>query len=82
MRLPKKKWKVLRLPMVFGTKSPRIEDIKQQLKDREPIEVFPNLVMNVTTADKVMQQVHYFPIPGEYFQPTVYPIQLPIGQNC
>ena len=59
MRLPKKKWTVLRLPMVFGTQSPRIEDIKQQLKDREPIEVFPNLVMNVTTADKVMQQVHY-----------------------
>lgn len=59
MRLPKKKWIILRLPMVFGAQSPRIEEIKQQLKNKESIEVFPNLIMNVTTADKMTQQIHY-----------------------
>ncbi len=59
MRLPQKKWTIIRLPMVFGTKSPRIEEIKLQLKTGEPIEIFPNLVMNVTTSDKVTQQIHY-----------------------
>lgn len=59
MRLPKKKWTILRLPMVLGSNSPRIEEIKLNLKEKQPIEVFPNLVMNVTTDDKVTQQIHY-----------------------
>ena len=33
MRLPKKKWTILRLPMVFGPQSPRIEEIKTVSKD-------------------------------------------------
>lgn len=59
MRLPKKKWTILRLPMVFGPQTPRIEEIKLKIKNGEPIEIFPNLVINVTTADKVTQQIHY-----------------------
>ena len=59
MRLPKSKWTILRLPMVFGSGSPRIEEIKTSLKEKTPIEVFPNLVMNVTTEDKLTQQIHY-----------------------
>jgi len=59
MRLPKRKWAILRLPMVFGSKSPRVEELKQSIKEKEPIEVFPNLVMNVTTYDKLTQQIHY-----------------------
>ena len=59
MRLPKNKWTILRLPMVFGSKSPRIEELKQSIKLKEPIEVFPNLIMNVTTFDKLTQQIHY-----------------------
>lgn len=59
MRLPKTKWAILRLPMVFGAGSPRIEAILAQVKNKEAIEVFPNLVMNVTTYDKVAQQAHY-----------------------
>ena len=59
MRLPKHKWVIIRIPMVLGTNSPRISDIKSAIKDHTSIEVFPNLITNVTTDDKLSQQVHY-----------------------
>ncbi len=59
MRLPKAKWAILRIPMVMGTNSPRVLDIKQALKEKTAIEVFPNLIINVTTEDKLAQQIHY-----------------------
>ena len=45
--------------MVFGNTSPRIRDIKKALEGGEPIEVFPNLIINVTSDDKLCQQLHY-----------------------
>ncbi len=57
--LPKKQVAILRLPMVFGAQSPRVQDIIQFTKEKEPIEVFPNLIINVTTDSKVTQQIHY-----------------------
>jgi dTDP-4-dehydrorhamnose reductase len=59
LRLPKMKVAILRLPMVFGSPSPRSKEIKQLLNDKEPIEIFPNLIMNVTTDYKITQQIHY-----------------------
>ncbi len=59
MRLPKRQIAIIRLPMVFGVQSPRIQEIKELLRIKEPIEVFPNLVMNVTSDSKVTQQIHY-----------------------
>lgn len=59
LRLPKKKVAIARLPMVFGNHSPRLQEILQHIKEKEPIEVFPNLIMNVTTDSKVTQQIHY-----------------------
>ena len=59
LRLPKRKYAILRLPMVFGVLSPRIEDIKTHIKEKTPIEVFPNLIMNVTTDKRLSQQIHY-----------------------
>ncbi|WP_452597950.1 sugar nucleotide-binding protein [Pontimicrobium sp. MEBiC01747] len=59
LRLPKKQIAILRLPMVFGNQSPRIKEIKAFLKEKLPIEIFPNLIMNVTTDSKVTQQIHY-----------------------
>ncbi|GGD08724.1 sugar nucleotide-binding protein [Hyunsoonleella pacifica] len=59
LRLPKKQVAILRLPMVFGSGSPRIQDIVQSIKEKVPIEIFPNLIMNVTTDSKVTQQIHY-----------------------
>lgn len=59
MRLPKRKWSILRVPMVMGTNSPRALEIKTAIKDNATIEVFPNLIINVTTEDKLSQQIHY-----------------------
>ncbi len=59
MRLPKNKTAILRLPMVFGNASPRIREIKNCLENNDPIEVFPNLIINVTNDDRFTQQIHY-----------------------
>ncbi|MGB5435254.1 MAG: sugar nucleotide-binding protein [Maribacter sp.] len=59
MRLPTHKTIILRVPMVFGNSSPRIKRIKKHIWNNEPIEVFPNLIMNVTHDDKLTQQIHY-----------------------
>ncbi|MCL5246060.1 sugar nucleotide-binding protein [Cellulophaga sp. 20_2_10] len=59
LRLPKSKAIIVRLPMVFGNNTPRIKEIKTLLHNKEPIEVFPNLVFNVTHIDKLTQQLHY-----------------------
>lgn len=59
LRLPKAKMGILRVPMVFGNASPRIREMKQAIWNNEPIEVFPNLVINVTSDDKLTQQIHY-----------------------
>lgn len=59
LRLPKKKAAILRVPMVFGNTSPRIKEMKQAIWNNEAIEVFPNLIINVTNDDKLTQQVHY-----------------------
>lgn len=59
MRMPKGKTAILRIPMVFGSTSPRVKEIKALLDQREPIEVFPNLIINVINDDRLTQQIHY-----------------------
>lgn len=59
LRLPTEKMGILRVPMVFGNNSPRIKEIKTASANKETIEVFPNLIINVTNDDKLTQQIHY-----------------------
>jgi len=59
LRISPSKMAILRVPMVFGNNSPRIKEIKTALTNNEPMEVFPNLIMNVTNDDKLTQQIHY-----------------------
>lgn len=59
LKLDKHQIAIVRLPMVFGSQSPRINEIKMLHKVNEPVELFPNLVMNVTTENRVVQQIHY-----------------------
>lgn len=59
LRLPQEKMGILRIPMVFGNGSPRIKEIKKFIWENEPVEVFPNLILNVTSDDKLTQQIHY-----------------------
>ncbi len=59
LKLPKHKYVIARIPMVFGNASPRIKEIKRAIEDKAAIEVFPNLVMNVTADFLLTQQIHY-----------------------
>lgn len=59
LRLPTEKYIIARLPMVFGANSPRVGEIRRQLSEKEPIEVFSNVVINATTDLKLTQQIHY-----------------------
>ncbi len=59
LRMPEEKIAILRVPMVFGNTSPRLKEIKHLLDAHEPVEVFPNLIINVTTDDRLTQQIHY-----------------------
>ncbi|WP_300439750.1 sugar nucleotide-binding protein [Christiangramia sp.] len=59
LRLPNHNYNIIRLPMVFGKASPRVKQIKTVLDFGEPLEVFPNVVINATEILKVTQQIHY-----------------------
>lgn len=59
LRMPKMQVAILRLPMVFGSQCPRIEEIKAHIAANEGVEIFPNLIMNVTLDKKLTQQIHY-----------------------
>lgn len=57
--LPIEQYAICRLPMVFGSSSPRLNEIKNSILLHQPIEVFPHLIMNTTTDGKISQQLHY-----------------------
>ena len=59
LRMPRGNYVIARLPMVFGYNSPRISELKETIANKHPYEVFPDLVMNTTTIDKLTQQLHY-----------------------
>ncbi len=59
LRLPNTYYNILRLPMVFGKTSPRLKEIFTLQDLNEPIDVFPNVIINATTVSKFCQQVHY-----------------------
>ena len=58
-RLPNNRYVIARLPMVYGANSPRVNEIKRQIKENEAIEVFSNVVVNATFEAKLTQQLHY-----------------------
>ena len=59
LRLPNDFYSILRLPMIFGKNAPRLKEIKALYDLKEPIEVFPNVVINATSIQKFTQQTHY-----------------------
>ncbi len=59
MRLPLHKHIVVRLPMIYGHGSERVQEIKTLYHLKSPIEVFPNVVTNATTVSRFTQQIHY-----------------------
>ena len=59
LRLPPAKFVLARLPMVFGNHSPRIQELDDAVKTNQPIEVFPNTIINVNNDIRLSQQIHY-----------------------
>lgn len=59
LRLPNPLYNIVRLPMIYGHNSPRVKELKVLHDLKEPIEVFPNVVINANTHDKFAQQMHY-----------------------
>lgn len=59
MRLPQSKYVIARLPMVYGLHSPRIKEIEALMKEKKPLEVFPNTIVNLISDRKLTQQIHY-----------------------
>ena len=59
LKLHSSKYIIIRLPMVFGKKSPRTKEIDFLIKNNLPIEVFPNIIINVNSNIKLSQQIHY-----------------------
>ncbi len=57
--LPKSKYAILRLPIVLGVNSPRLIQLKKASQHQADFEVYPNLIVSITTADKIAQQIHY-----------------------
>ena len=59
LRLAPAKYILVRLPMVFGNHSPRIQELDEAINTNRPIEVFPNTIINVNNDIKLSQQIHY-----------------------
>ena len=59
LRLQPAKFVLARLPMVFGNHSPRIQELDEAMNTNQPIEVFPNTIINVNNDIKLSQQIHY-----------------------
>lgn len=59
MRMPVGKYVIARLPMVFGINSPRTLAIDDAVINNQPIEVFPNTILNVNSNLRLSQQIHY-----------------------
>ena len=58
-KLPNSKYVLARLPLVLGVNSPRIIQLKEASKHNAEFEVYPNLIISASTANKIAQQIHY-----------------------
>lgn len=57
--LSQNQFALLRLPLVLGVNSPRMNHLRYCSQHKETFEVFPNLIISITTANKIAQQIHY-----------------------
>ena len=60
LRMKSDNWIILRSPIIFDRNSPRIDELKLSTKNNLPIEVFPNLVVNINSSVIIAKQIHYF----------------------
>jgi len=58
-KLPSSKYVIVRLPLVLGVNSPIIIQLKEASKYKAEFEVYPNMIISISTANKIAQQIHY-----------------------
>lgn len=50
---------IFRLPMIWGKNSPRLNKLKENLNNNEPIEIITNMFLNNNTDEILAKQIHY-----------------------
>ena len=58
-KLPNKAYAILRIPFVLDVNSPIMSKLKNAIRLKTEFDIYPNLIINVTTANKIAQQIHY-----------------------
>ncbi|WP_394906442.1 sugar nucleotide-binding protein [uncultured Mesonia sp.] len=59
LRLPTYKYIIARVPMLYGLNSPRIQEIRNNYKNKEAIEVFPKVIINAASVNRLSLQIHF-----------------------
>ena len=59
MKLDENKYTIIRVPFLAGMNSPHIKKIKNEVKLNIPIEVFPNLIINIINIKKITLFIHH-----------------------
>ena len=59
MRLPLDQFCIARVPMIFGVGSPQVKELRLAMEHDAHVEIFPNVVLNCTSIQILVQQLHY-----------------------
>ena len=59
LKLDENKYTIIRVPFLAGMNSPHIKKIKNEVKLNIPIEVFPNLIINIINIKKITLFIHH-----------------------
>lgn len=58
-RMKSSNWTINRSAMIFSSKSKRIDQIKESIINLSPIEIFPNLIININSENLLAKHLHY-----------------------
>lgn len=58
-RMNNSNWTINRSAMIFSSKSKRINQIKESIIKSNPIEIFPNLIININSENLLAKHLHY-----------------------
>ena len=58
-RMKSSNWTINRSAMIFSSKSKRIKQIKESITNLSPVEIFPNLIININSENLLAKHLHY-----------------------
>ena len=59
LRMKTDNWAILRSAMLFDNESTRLKKLINDIKHSISIEIFPNLIINVSSSEIIAKQIHY-----------------------